>query len=235
MHPQALARKPIADPSPQVANSGIAAKHLSHYTQGLGTFANIDGEMVLLDGVVYQLRSDGSVHTVNPEDELPFVMATKLAPEARFKAKLASKDVLHRKLAEAFPGCGNLFVAYRVSNAAPSWKRLKVRTIGGQQYKGQPLSELGDLQRLFEFEDVRGQIVGFSSPLNWQGLSVAGEHMHFLSEDKTFGGHVLELEVDEVEVLAAVASSLRIDLPRSKDFNEADLRVDDGGIRKVEG
>ena len=191
--------------------------------------------MVLLDGVVYQLKSDGSVHAVDAEDELPFVMATKLVPEARFRAGFASKDALHRKLVETFPGCGNLFVAYRVSNAASSWRRLKVRTVGGQQYKGQPLKELGDLQRVFEFEDVRGQIVGFSSPLNWQGLSVAGEHMHFLSEDKTFGGHVLELEVDEVDVHAAVASSLRIDLPRSKEFNEADLRVDDRGIRKVEG
>ena len=28
---------------------------------GLGTFENLDGEMVILDGIIYQVRGDGSV------------------------------------------------------------------------------------------------------------------------------------------------------------------------------
>lgn len=218
-----------------VSSTGIPASHLAGYTQGLGTFVHMDGEMVLLDGRVYQLKSDGTVHEAGPSDPLPFVMATSLAPTAHFTAKLPSKDTLHAKLAETFPGCQNLFIAYRVEAAQPAWRRLKVRTVGGQKYPGQPLVELGDSQRVFEYKDVEGTIVGFSSPINWQGISVAGEHMHFLSSDREFGGHVLELEVEEVRVEAAVVVDLHVELPRSKEFNEASLGIDDAGIRKVEG
>lgn len=219
-----------------VANSGIPASNLSGYTQGLGTFANIEGELILLDGTVYQLKSDGSVHKVAPDDQIPFVMATNLDPTSTFKTKLINKEALHQKLAETFVGSKNLFIAYRVASVdKKGWRRVKVRTVGGQQYMGQPLSELGDTQRVFVYEDISGEIVGFSSPLNWQGVSVAGEHMHFLSSDRKYGGHVLGLEANEVEVQASVVSNLHIDLPRSKEFNDADLAVDDGGIKKVEG
>ena len=219
-----------------VASSGIPASSLSSYTQGLGTFASIDGELILLDGVVYQLKSDGSVHVASPEDEIPFVMATNLRPTDVFRMEVERKDAVHGRLGEVFGGCGNLFVAYRVHAVdGKGFGRVKVRTVGGQRYKGQPLGELGDGQKVFEYEDVDGVVVGFRSPMNWQGISLAGEHMHFLSADRKFGGHVLELEAEEVEVRAAVVSSLHIDLPRSREFNEADLRVDDGGIRKVEG
>jgi Alpha-acetolactate decarboxylase len=37
-----------------------------HGDHGLGTFEQLDGEMVVLDGRCFQVRSDGSVHSVSP-------------------------------------------------------------------------------------------------------------------------------------------------------------------------
>lgn len=86
-----------------------------------------------------------------------------------------------------------------------------------------------------EYENIRGTIIGFRTPKNWQGFGVAGEHLHFISEDRSKGGHVLEVRAKEVEMKMAVASNVHVELPTSDDFNAATLVTDDEGVKKVEG
>lgn len=43
---------------------------------GIGTFHALDGEMIFLDGTVYQAKVDGSVNQVKDEVLVPFAMAT---------------------------------------------------------------------------------------------------------------------------------------------------------------
>jgi acetolactate decarboxylase len=44
-----------------VAQGEVSAQTLLDHGFGLGTFENLDGEMVILDGAIYQVRGDGSV------------------------------------------------------------------------------------------------------------------------------------------------------------------------------
>jgi len=216
-------------PVSQISTSAGSGESL-----GLGTFAMMDGELVHLNGVTYQLRADGTVREAAPDDILPFLMITHFAPTKFFtNVDLTSKDALHDLMGETFPHCDQLFVSYRVTG---HFKYLKVRTVRGQSYAGQPLSELGETQQVFEIKDTSGIVVGFRSPMAWQGLPVAGEHMHFLSDDRKRGGHILALETAKgVKVEAALVKNLHVELPQGRDFNDADLRVDDTGIKKVEG
>lgn len=78
-------------------------------------------------------------------------------------------------------------------------------------------------------------VVGFRTPKNWQGFGVAGEHLHFIKEDRKAGGHVLEVQASELEIQMAVASNVHVELPTSDDFNAASLVTDDEGVKKVEG
>ena len=48
---------------------------------GLGTFNELDGEMVGFDGRFYQLRSDGSVRPVTDDQKTPFAVVTFFQPE----------------------------------------------------------------------------------------------------------------------------------------------------------
>src|SRR5215471_3827921 len=43
---------------------------------GIGTFNDLDGELVLLDGIVYRLRPEGSASVVADEIKCPFAVAT---------------------------------------------------------------------------------------------------------------------------------------------------------------
>jgi acetolactate decarboxylase len=47
-----------------------------HGDFGLGTFAGLDGEMVVLDGIAYQVRGDGSVEIPSAAAEAPFAIVT---------------------------------------------------------------------------------------------------------------------------------------------------------------
>ena len=49
---------------------------LRHGDFGLGTFNGLDGEMLVLDGVCYQLRSDGSATIADPRQKCPFAAVT---------------------------------------------------------------------------------------------------------------------------------------------------------------
>ena len=45
---------------------------LSHGNTGLGTFEDVDGEMIALDGVCYRATEDGSVVVADPDKGVPF-------------------------------------------------------------------------------------------------------------------------------------------------------------------
>lgn len=220
-----------------VYETGITASTLlsKSCNQGLGTFSRMHGELVLIDDKVYQLQPEGKVRVVEPEAQIPFVMATNFVPQAtRDGVTLTSKSAIDKELDAFNDHSKNLFMTYRVQG---KFEYLKCRTVRGQEYPGQPLVEVGKKQSIEEYEQVEGMIVGFRSPENWQGFSVAGEHMHFISKDRSRGGHVLELRTGDqgVTMLMAVASHVHIELPTTADFNAAKLVTDDAGVREVEG
>lgn len=59
--------------------------------------------------------------------------------------------------------------------------------------------------------------------------------MHFITHDRTAGGHVLEVRAEKVEIQMAVASNVHIELPTNQDFNAAKLVTDNAGVKEVEG
>src|SRR5260370_18666342 len=53
-----------------------------HGGLGLGTFEDLDGEMVVVDGRFFQVRSDGSVRECGDDVLSPFAVVTRFAPDA---------------------------------------------------------------------------------------------------------------------------------------------------------
>lgn len=222
-----------------VCETGVTASTLltKSCNQGLGTFARMDGELVLLDDKVYQLKPEGKVREASPTDQIPFVTLTNFVPQKTYdNVVFDSKAHIDVELDRFDDHAKNLFMTYRVDGV---FAYLKCRTVRGQEYPGQPLSELGKKQSVEEYENAEGTVIGFRSPENWQGFSVAGDHMHFISADRKRGGHILEMktkgEGQGVKLQMAVVSNVHIELPTSADFNAASLVTDAEGVKKVEG
>ena len=58
---------------------------LEHGDTGLGTFENVDGEMIVLDGVFYQAKQDGSIVRTEDSAGVPFAVAGFVKDGRTFK------------------------------------------------------------------------------------------------------------------------------------------------------
>ena len=220
-----------------VASHGVPIAHvLAHGDHGLGTFRHMEGEMIVVDGAVYQMKADGSVsHIASPADVVtPFATVTRFQATARARAAVAGKHELAALLDRLVPAGGNHFVAVRIDGV---FSRVDVRTAGGQLAPRERLPAVVARQTTHTFRGVRGTVVGFRCPDYIMGVNVAGDHVHFISDDRDRGGHILSFETDgEVDVQAALLLRFHLELPADDtEFNEAQLVLDAKGITAVEG
>lgn len=207
---------------------------LQHGDFGLGTFNHLDGEMVILDGVCYRLRADGTATRAAPTDRTPFAAVTRfhrdfeIAIEERTD-RAAVTAAIDQRIAST-----NLIYAIRVTG---HFADLHTRTVMEQQQPYPPLTQATEGQAETRFSDVSGTLVGFRTPDFEQGISVAGYHLHFLDDDRTAGGHVLDFTCERGDVAVSGASQLHLSLPTSGAFLRARLSADDMGeqITKSEG
>jgi alpha-acetolactate decarboxylase len=221
------------------ASSGVSLSHLQqHGNHGLGTFKSLEGEMVVLDGHMYQMKSDGSV-TPNLECDhwdwiSPFAMITHFEPTITTRITFNSKSDLAAKISALFPKSQNYFLSFRIDG---EFEQVGVRTVGGQLNPHEKLLDVGKRQTTHTFKSITGSIIGFRTPEYFQGISVAGDHMHLISEDRKFGGHLQACEASgEVTLSAATNYHFNVEFPQhDEDFSEADLVVDHEGIQNVEG
>lgn len=194
-----------------------------HGDFGLGTFDGLDGEMVGLDGHFYRVRG-GSGEVSEPGDDarLPFAMVTEFRAERESTIEsVESFDALTAQL-DALRKTGNLFGAVRLDGR---FARIRVRAVC-KAAPGETLVEATSHQTEFTFTDVEGTLVGFWSPSYARSISIAGWHLHFLMDDRTGGGHVLDCEGAGLRLQFQDLADLRIAMPETAAFLQADLSQD---------
>jgi acetolactate decarboxylase len=84
--------------------------------------------------------------------------------------------------------------------------------------------------------DVRGTLVGFWAPAIYQGITVAGLHVHFLADDRSVGGHVLDATVARARMRLTAYARFDLRLPTDEQFLRTELtHGEDHRIVAVEG
>jgi acetolactate decarboxylase len=179
------------------------AKLKQHGNFGLGTFEGLDGEMVVLNGKFYQIKTDGVAYPVADEVKTPFSTVTFFRRERslRLTGQMTYQG-LKQQIGERLP-TQNLPYAIRIQGTFPY---LKVRSVPKQTLPYPPLSDVvSQQQRVFELRDVRGTLVGFQLPQYLKSVNVGGYHFHFITSDHKAGGHLLDGEflnpIADVETL----------------------------------
>ena len=195
---------------------------LHHGDFGLGTFVGLDGEMVVLDGICYQVSSNGSVRTVEGERLVPYAVVTRFNSELR--KQFTQIESLNRlvSVCDELRSSGNVFYAFRVEG---KFSLVKTRVMKAVP-RGTDLKSAASGQAEFLFEQVWGTLVGIWCPSFSAAFSVPGYHFHFLSTDRQRGGHVLEFEALDVSVEASAMNEMHVSLPETEEFLKADLTRD---------
>ena len=199
---------------------------------GLGTFDGLDGEMVPLDGSFYQVKTDGRARPVDPAAKTPFANVVRFRPQRTVQLKgVMDLEALARALDRHLPS-PNLFYAVRIDGL---FEHVKARSVPGQHRPYPKLVEVVKQQRVFQFSQVSGTVLGFRCPAFVKGINVPGYHLHFLDQVRAAGGHVLDLEVRDPRVQIAVAPRFVMVLPEQGQFLQSDLAGDRGeDLRQVE-
>ncbi len=195
-----------------------------HGDFGLGTFNFLDGEMVLLDGSVYQIRSDGRVHIVEDDEKSPFACVTFFNPDTIDDIENSENPKGFYELLDNLIPSENMLYAIRIDGA---FGHVRTRVVPrSENYR--PLVEATKDQPVFDFYGVRGCLAGFYTPRFMESLNAPGYHIHFLSEDRQHGGHLIRCVPERVRIGIQHVPKLDVALPVTLDYLSADLTRDVG-------
>lgn len=165
---------------------------------GIGTFEGLDGEMIMLDGIVYQAPAKGALRVATPLEIIPFATLTRFRGEQHFYQPQAVPDypTLQRYIDSVMPDQTQI-LAIKVRGV---FRSLKLRAPQKQAEPYPPLSEALKTQAIFDLTNVAGTFVGFRFPRYVGTMNSAGYHFHFISDNRSIGGHVLEVATSSVSV-----------------------------------
>ncbi len=213
-----------------VENTTIAEVR-QHGDFGLGTFNYLDGEMLLLDGSVYQIRSDGNVYDVGDDERSPFACVTFFTPDTFDDIDGASGASELTTLLDGLIPSRNMLYAIRVDGI---FSHVRCRAVPkSENYR--PLVEATADQPVFDFHDVSGSLAGFYTPAFMESLNAPGFHLHFLSEDRRRGGHLIECTLKKARIGIQHVPRLELGLPVTLDYLTVDLTRDIGSdLEKAE-
>lgn len=201
------------------------AELAAHGDLGLGTVNRLDGEMIALDGEFLRADVEGRIHRVSPEERTPFAVVTTFEPS--IEAELVGPDgggldhdQMLARLDELIPPTASS-CALRLDGR---FALVRARSVPAQEPPYRPLTEVVAEQNVFELADVEGTMLGFRFPAYVEGIEVAGYHLHFVSADRTRGGHVLGGRAAAgLRARLDPSDDLHVELPPAVDLADPDL------------
>ena len=209
---------------------------LEHGDTGIGTFEDVDGEMIVIDGICYRATENGSVVVAEPEKGVPFSAVCSMQGKRSFELgeyECADrlKSELNNLIEEEF-GLNSMHIA-RIDGV---FSRVCARSESAYRSHHVDLKDiLAKTQRDFIFEDVSGTLVCLYYPDYMDGINAPGWHIHFLSADHTKGGHVFDLEIARGVVKVNKINHVEIQLPSEPAFDTYSLKEASGeDIKQVE-
>lgn len=187
---------------------------------GIGTFNNLDGELLAIDGTFYQIKSDGKVYLTNDSTKSPFAAVTNFKEDiSKSITTPMNFHQLETFLDSILPGL-NLMYAIKIYG---EFDNIKTRSVARQQKPYQPLVEIVKTQDTFTFNKVSGTLVGFRLPEYMRGVNVPGYHFHFITEDKTKGGHLLDCTTKNINISIDSIRNFELSLPANEEFNQLQI------------
>ncbi len=198
---------------------------LAHGDIGLGTFADVDGEMIVLDGSCYRAMEHGDVVLAEPDRGVPFsaVCTMKDSEPIEFgqvdcieKLKTALNDTI-----DSHFGLNSMHMA-RIDG---EFELVDARSESGYESVHVDLKTiLGKTQKAFKFENIKGTLVCVYFPDYMDGINASGWHLHFVSEDRKHGGHVFEIKLKHGSGQISKINTIELKLPDEPVFDTYALK-----------
>jgi acetolactate decarboxylase len=196
------------------------AELAEHGDLGLGTLNGLDGEMIAVEGRFYRADVDGEVEKIDGSTRTPFAVVTRFTPtiDVEIDGPLDHDELLVR-LDELIPE-GAASCAIRLDGRFES---VRARSVPRQSPPYRPLTEVVAEQHVFELTEASGTMLGFRFPDYAEGIEVSGFHLHFVSDDRRRGGHVLGSRARRLRARLDPSSELHVELPPGVELENSEV------------
>ena len=189
----------------------------------IATMDRLDGEMQMIDGVVYQACADGHVYLPGDDATIPFGTVAEFHAERKVRlADIPSYELFEEHMAKCCPR-ENCPLAVHFTG---EFRRMKVRTVGRQEKDGLGLADAAKNEAVFDLADCSGDLVGFRLPGYVAGVNAPGWHLHFVDTARQHGGHVVNFSLRTGELRYCHADDFQIRLPAPEVLSGLDLSRD---------
>lgn len=203
------------------------AELAGHGDFGLGTLEGLDGELVVVDGEFWNINYDGVARRAPDSAGVPFAALVNFEAAHHFHlgGPMPMAD-LHAELLTHFPDPDACYALRLEGSFGP----VTFRSVARQEPPYRPLVEvLATDEKQFTVERLTGTIVGFHFPDMAAEMNQPGFHFHMVTADRTTGGHVYDLTVQDAEVTVGVSHSVHVALPER---NLAEVLTLDDTLRR---
>ena len=192
-------------------------------SMAIATMDRLDGEVQMIDNVVYQACSDGHVYLPKDDATIPFGTVAEFHAERSIRlTDIPSYELFEEYVDECCPQ-ENIPLAIHFTG---DFRRMKVRTVGRQERDGIGLAEAAKNEAVFDLADCSGDLVGFRLPGYVSGVNAPGWHLHFVDAARRHGGHVVNFSLLGGELRLCQADDFQIRLPAPEVLSGLDLSRD---------
>jgi acetolactate decarboxylase len=185
------------------------AQLAQHGGFGIGTLTGLDGEMIALDGVFYQVPSDGNIREISSTEKTPFAEVTFFKTDQTLQITDLNYTQMAAFLNQSFPDPNGIY-AIKIHG---TYDYAKTRSPPLQTPPYPNLTIALTNQTVWTLTDVEATAVGYYFPASLDGVNYAGFHLHLITDDRTQGGHLLDCIVGNVTVEIDFIHNLDIDMP----------------------
>lgn len=177
-----------------VYEGDITLKTLAlHGDTGLGTFNEIDGELIALDGHFYRIDAEGIATEVSSNICTPFAVVSHFQPTIQFTLHDVNDIHALGQLIDSYLPSPDIFYMVRIE-AELDYIHFRSEVSQSKPYR--PLAEtFAEVQKEFELQHSYATLVGLKAPAYCSPLNAPGYHFHFIDQDRKTGGHVFDLKI----------------------------------------
>jgi acetolactate decarboxylase len=173
-----------------------------------------------LEGEIFQ--ASGNVRRRADDFPVPFASVTYFQEDAVFEIgnSMSLKGI--ESACDRHRESENLFYALRLDGVFDHVRARAVHPVP----QGTRLLDAAKTELEFDFSNTEGTLVCLWSPRYSSAFSVPGYHFHFISKDRTKGGHVLNCSAQRLRASVQQVSEYDVRLPAAGPFLTANLSRD---------
>jgi acetolactate decarboxylase len=186
------------------------AEVAKHGDFGIGTLDGLNGEMVALNGVFYQIPSSGVPRQIGADEETPYVTVTFFQADKTIQVPETLNYSAFVSYINGTLTDHNAIYAIKVHGAYDS---AKTRSPPQQTEPYPDITSALKNQAVFNLSNVSGTAVGFYFPNSMNGVDFAGFHLHFITDDRGAGGHLLDCTVSNATVEIEQINNYNLKIP----------------------